>query len=30
MNEIRLFEEKAYEFFSENKLRGSVNDKIDI
>jgi pyruvate dehydrogenase E1 component alpha subunit len=25
MNEIRLFEEKAYEFFSENKLRGSVH-----
>jgi pyruvate dehydrogenase E1 component alpha subunit len=25
MNEIRLFEEKAYEFFLENKLRGSVH-----
>ena len=25
MNEIRCFEEKAYEFFSENKLRGSVH-----
>lgn len=25
MNEIRFFEEKAYEFFSENKLRGSVH-----
>ncbi len=25
MNEIRYFEEKAYEFFSENKLRGSVH-----
>ena len=25
MNEIRYFEEKAYEFFCENKLRGSVH-----
>jgi pyruvate dehydrogenase E1 component alpha subunit len=25
MNEIRYFEEKAYEFFLENKLRGSVH-----
>jgi pyruvate dehydrogenase E1 component alpha subunit len=25
MNEIRFFEEKAYEFFAANKLRGSVH-----